>query len=379
MQSPTIVFLVIALILVLALFFIRDKRGMSIALVSDSAGNEAILTKATMRHEKMLFLIDTAYAGAPVLSTSYLSYIESRRGMRTKYSHDLQTKYRLVVDASTTNDDSPDARMTQSSTNALASFIARTGCRMYTSGGTMRLMGIGETTESQSDLLLCPDVRFGIHGGLLNTSASEVFVTNPLPSSVHILTMDFMMHRSPCVLMPARGQFIWNVDDARMHSSFVFLHPTFVGGAIRIPMLIGGTELNIVIDTGASAPLSIARDTHITTCRPMSTPLRATQVGVNGEQVCSDALFTNVQIGSLNMGEIQVFFNSHPIQGADGYAGMGLLRALDIWFASHEVGFRYSGLQTRTSAVLTEGKCENTTLPQCSVRNDANTTREQHF
>jgi hypothetical protein len=160
---------------------------------------------------------------------------------------------------------------------------------------------------------------------------------------------------------------MWNVDDSNTHSSFVFLEPFFVGGAIRVPMLVGGTELNIVIDTGAAAALSLASGTHVTSCRNSSPPLRATQTGVNGERVCSDAFFAHVRIGSLDMGEIQVFSNSHAVQGADGYAGMGLLRALDMWLAPDEVGFRYSGLPTRTSTALTEGTCGNSTLQQCTM------------
>jgi len=373
MQTQVVVFLVMAITFVVVLLLIRNRRGIGIALVTDSLGNEVIVTKAAIRQEQMLFLIDTAYAGAPVLSTSYLSHVEGMRRTRTtKYARDLQATYRSIVESQAPNP-TPNVDMNDSplgvatSARALASFIRRTGCRTYTSGCTMRLMGIGHTTEAQTDLLLCSDVAFGIGGGPLRTSSSEVFVTHPLPSSVHILTMDFLMHRSPCVLMPARGRAMWTVDDTRLHSSFVFLTPTFVGGAVRVPMVVGGTQLNIVIDTGAAAALSLASGTHVASCRTPSLQLRATQTGVNGEKVCSDAFFANVQIGTLDMGEVQVFSNSHAVEGADGYAGMGLLRALDMWLAPNEVGFRYSGLSTRTSGALTEGRCENSALPHCAV------------
>jgi len=63
-----------------------------------------------------------------------------------------------------------------------------------------------------------------------------------------------------------------------------------------------------------------------------------------------------VQIGKLNLGTVNVFANTHDVAGADGYAGMGLLRALDMWIDPSRIGFRRSGLPTRTP-MTTPGSC----------------------
>ncbi|NBV84370.1 hypothetical protein EBR57_09680, partial [bacterium] len=68
MQLQTVLYVIVAITLVLVVVFLREERGIRVALVTDSLGNEAIVTKATMRRQRMLFLVDTAYAGAPVLS-----------------------------------------------------------------------------------------------------------------------------------------------------------------------------------------------------------------------------------------------------------------------------------------------------------------------
>lgn len=332
-------------------------RAVPIHLLTDAAGNESLIVKGKVGGREMLFMIDTAYAGAPVLSTSYLALLLSQRRWPAV---SIEKRYRDIV-SGLRHEVTPNDRH-----NGLSRFLATRTCRTFTSGCTMRLMGIGATSESQSDMLLCERVTFA---GPQSFNA-DVFVTHPLPSSVHILTMDFLMHRAPCVIMPGRAAMQWRVqNDPLLKSSFEFHTPHFVGGAICVTVHVGGSPLNVVIDTGAAAALSIAGSSisQIKHCERPSEAMKARQRGVNGEEVCSDVITTTVSIGSLHLGEIETFANSRDVEGADGYAGMGLLRMVDLWISPNEIGFRRSGLSARTSHALAPGECSKGATLSCTL------------
>ena len=235
----------------------------------------------------------------------------------------------------------------------------------------MRLMGIGTTTEARADMLLCPSLMRD------NAAVGDVLVTNPLQGSPHILTIDYLLHRHPCLLCPAWQRLFldmpaWEVASTR--PSFEFhANPRLVGGAPSVVMTVGGAELQIVIDTGAAAALSLSPTaiSKLKVCGNMGDgPLKAMQTGVNGEKICSDIVTASVQIGSTVFPSVQIFANSEDVQGADGYAGMGLLRALDLWLAPHEIGFRPSGLPPGMSRAMTPGTCGKRPL-QCAVSEHA--------
>ena len=156
-----------------------------------------------------------------------------------------------------------------------------------------------------------------------------------------------------------------------MRPSFEFHpEPRLVGGAFSVAMTVGGTELQIVIDTGAAAALSLSADAiaKLETCQGLEVPQKAIQTGVNGERICSDVLSARVQIGrTVAFDHVQVFANSEDVQGADGYAGMGLLRAVDVWLSPHEVGFRPSGRMPSKSLALAPGSCGKRVV-QCAMR-----------
>jgi len=345
------------MICLLVMLVIRYRRGGErLWLVSDENGNEALVMSAVMASHKTMFMIDTAYAGAPVLSTSFLS-------VQDRCTHgDMNERYRACIDL-LRNDVTNDAR-----NDAIRKLLLVNGqCQAYTSGCTMRLMGIGETSEAQSDMLLCPALVLGGH----NTSArvnADIFVTNPLQGSPHILTTDYLLQRSPCVLCPHAGRIYFRNETMGPHG-FEFHPPTFVGGAFVVTMIVGGASLNIVMDTGASAALSLSSDAidKLETCQNPTPATRAIQRGVNGERVCSDVLITKVRIGTLELGVVHVFANSHPVQGADGYAGMGLLRAVDMWLEPTRIGFRRSGLPVSIPTLTSNGSCPGRKPPRCAA------------
>lgn len=345
--------LIIVLVICAMAVELSPASWQPMALVSDSWNNEALVMAVTLSDgTRSLFQVDTAYAGPPVLSTSYLSLSHRRQNWRT-----MQEWYRAVL-RDLKDNVSEDGRR-----RGLRSFVDRARCRSYTSGCTMRLMGIGATSEARADMLLCP--------ALLSSEGSvgDVMVTNPLSGSPHILTTDYLVHRHPCVLCPSAQRLYirlawWRAR--KMRASFEFHNsPQLVGGAFSVVMTIGGTDLQIVIDTGAAAALSLSPDaiSKLNTCKGLDTPQKAMQTGVNGERICSDILSARVRIGkTIAFDDVQVFANSEDIKGADGYAGMGLLRALDVWLSPHEIGFRRSGLMPSKSASLTSGSCDKRTI-----------------
>ena len=331
----------------------------TLVLASDAAGNEALVVAATYAGHDALFMIDTAYAGPPVLSASYLAVERRCAGgdVRARYKRCAALLQREATD---------DQRSA-----ALLALLREGRCRAYTSGCTMRLMGIGETTEAQADMLLCPGLSLGGARGGAGGVDADVLVTHPLHGSVHILTCDYLLHRAPCVLRPGAGLLhlgLSRLDAVRLRPTFAFLPAAFVGGAFVVPVAVGGAELQIVVDTGAAVPLSLGRTAaaRLTACARPSPPARVTQAGVHGERVCSDALTARVAFGPVDLGEVELYVNEGEVEGADGYAGIGLLRALDLWLEPAAFGVRRSGLPPRGAATSAEGSCGKP-LPACAA------------
>ena len=335
----------------------------SMHLVSDEEGNEALVVSAYLAGERSMFMIDTAYAGAPVLSSSFI-------GVQGKCAFgSVQHRYTRCLHLLRNEVPAGERHV------AVWKHLLRyKKCHSYTSGCTMRLMGIGETNEAQADMLLCPALRLSGKAGFRAPSSSvdaDIFVTNPLPGTPHILTSDYLLHRAPCVLCPRIGKLHLGaaVFDKVRERTFEFHTAAFLGGAFLVPMTVGGSSLQIVIDTGAAAALSLSASAleKLEVCDKPVRESKALQVGVNGEEVCSDLLLSNVKVGRIDLGQVHVFANSVDVQGADGYAGMGLLRALDLWLEPGRIGFRTSGLKTRAPISISDGNCGRP-MPSCTRR-----------
>lgn len=333
-----VVLVVLAMLLVMSRRRRRPTFGTStmtsrvsstVALLDDGSGNESLVVDGSVGGVRALFMIDTAYAGAPVLSTSFLK-VDVGGGP-------LEAAYRRATSAL--------AHTSSDGRRAVREFVEAARCRSFTSGCTMRLMGIGETSEMQADMLVCPGLR--VAGAQTMDVDADVFVTHPLPGTIHILTIDYLLHRSPCVIRPASGGLAFGSDDSEGFHRFA---SKFVGGAFVVPVEVAGRTLSIVVDTGASAPLSLAPRAidKLRKDRVRCTSEHVRQTGVNGERVCSDVFRARVRVGPHDVGELSILANSHDVQGADGYMGMGILRAFDLWLEREWIGFRPSGLEARS-------------------------------
>lgn len=329
-------------------------------LISDHDGNESLVLDATIAGRRTLFMVDTAYAGAPVVSESFSAVQKHCQwgGVSERYKKCMQLVQRTV---------DRDKRNVAIYNEFLNSY----GCRAFTSGCTMRLMGIGETVENQADMLLCPPIVLDGRSEAHDSIRADVLVSNPLPGSVNILTIDYLLHRSPCVILPAHRMLMLRVpvsQSALLRPSFQFHDVRIVGGAYSIVFEIGGGTFNMVIDTGAATTISLSSSAiqKMRTCTHDPTkPRSVVQVGVNGERICSDVISTTVRLGKIDFGVVDVLANTSPVQGSDGYVGMGLLRALDLWFDTTRMGTRRSGLPIRQLSSTRAQQCPNTDYSNC--------------
>lgn len=347
----------VAVAVALVVWIVRDQLlraligtpKIHLSLVHDRHGSEALVVDVKMGDGRwMLFQLDTAYAGAPVLSTFYL-----RRG-GALVRGGVQRRYQQIA---------ADTRARRSEGEGVRSFLARCAtCRTFTAGCTVRLASIGAVKEHQADLILAP--ALALDGKTIDFE-SDVLVTHELPHSPHILTMDYLLHRAPAMILPARGCLRLRVpplEMAALRATMVTWPLHLSDGAPCIPMEVDGVTLQIVLDTGAAAPLSLNAQAAVKNAADDAAAERkVVQTGVNGERVCSDVRYATVRLHKdLDLGRVQVMVNRTATQGADGYAGMGLLRALDLLFEPDCIGARRSGLETRDlpPQLARPGRCD---------------------
>ena len=94
------------------------------------------------------------------------------------------------------------------------------------------------------------------------------------------------------------------------------------------------------------------------------------QMGVNGEDVCSEMLLCDVGFCGKIYRDSLVFANNMQVEQVDGYVGMGFLRAFNICVTANGIGFSNSGLPMRSigeyNTVTQAGGCK-LPLDKCSV------------
>ena len=81
---------------------------------------------------------------------------------------------------------------------------------------------------------------------------------------------------------------------------------------------------------------------RLTLCTRTQTAL--TQEGVNGEHICSDIIVAALEFGGKKVRAVPVFVNDRPVEGVDGYVGLGVLRAFNMLITYDGIGFSENGL-----------------------------------
>ena len=341
MQGTEVTIVLLCALVIFLAHAMLTETSLKMALVRSDDGNEALIMECKMANgQKHLFQVDTAYAGAPVLSLAYLTYLRARGATDWMYSKVLGPE-RCYADIIRSMQKAPLASE-RDMHEAASRFIAQGRCRSFTAGCTVRLMGIGSTTESHSSMLLCPPLDFSRNPRLTMPPRwdSDILVTHPLQGGVHILTVDYLIHHSPAILEISTQSMRLSVSPT-LRARFDTQAAHLVGSAFVIRVTVGGAEMDVLVDTGASAPLSLGSSAarKIKVCH-RSGERRATQRGVHGEEVCSDIISTEVRLGRWTLPSVDVLVNSTEVGDVDGYLGLGVLRAFDIYISHGEIGFR---------------------------------------
>ena len=316
-------------------------------LFAEDAVNESLILEGNLCGRSTLFLLDTGYAGPPVISTSYLATTDN------VHFSDLNRRYATIMDKLSRGVSELEQH------RAVDELLKNRRCIAFTSGCTMRLMSIGDTQEAQADMVLCPPIMLQTKhmrhptvpsGKLVN---ADVLVTNPLAGSIHILTCDYLQHSSPAYIDIERCALHLNLCRAQAYvvERGMQMQPYDVsGGAFVIVINLGGIDFRVTVDTGASGPVSLGKEAakKITACRLMNMSL--TQRGVNGESVCSDIITADMKFCGRVFPDVPVFLNSSAVEDVDGYIGMGVLRAFNIFIAPTGIGFCANALRVRSAS-----------------------------
>ena len=352
-QNATIVGMIVCMII----YFFRCKSFVfRLNRIQTDGVNELIVIESILNNDPFLFMLDTGYAGPPVISRSYLSIKLSIGSLESRYN-DAMSKMTSV----TTDDEF----------KAINNFINKSECLPYTSGCTMKLMGIGQIEEHQADLVMCPMLRMRNTMGVFmapkkSTQAyADMFVTNSLKNSIHILTCDYLLHHSPAMISFAHDCLELNMSMTRYNLAkvgFTMLDAKFSGGSFVVDLFINNNALSFTVDTGSPTGICVGQNAahKVKTCNINGTQKSVRQGGINGEVVCSDIVESEVTFcGSKYI--VPIFINNMATDFVDGYIGIGFLRGFDILMTHETIGFSKNNVPIQTyshyTKYATEGNC----------------------
>lgn len=345
----------------------RRHNTFRMDIVATDAFNEILALQCRLAGRRMMFMLDTGYAGPPVLSASYLAVREpAAADPAARYLEILQRLSAVSVD---------------DQSGAINAFLRESGCSSYTSGCTMRLMGIGATQEQQADMFMCEMLRIKTKGGAYASprmdashARADVFVTNALPGSIHILTCDFLLHCSPALISISARELRLNmgINEELYWRSVMTLHPlSMSGGAFVVTILVGGASLRCTVDTGSPGPICLSADAaaRLRVCLHPDRATTVRQSGVNAEEICSQVVAADVEFGKARFSRVPIFLNDTSMDQVDGYVGLGFLRAFDMIVARDAIGFARNGLEMASLQAYadagTPGVCAELRGVQC--------------
>lgn len=348
--------------------FIPNERCDNNILAFDVVGdtNPCIVLEARIGKHECLFMVDTGYAGAPILSLPMLTC--------EKKLNSSGTVHQRVAAAIASVNTYKVSEVEQEKT--LVKFMEEEGIVEYTSGCTQRLMGIGSTAENTSEMLLCPPLEIKTHDNSYSSCKScamlpqaDVFSTNRM-RNMHILTIDFLKHVSPC-LFDFKNKNLhvsMSTGEYLKHShKFTVISNEFSGGSFVASITIGGKDFKCTVDSGASAFVSLSSSAaaKIKDCK-QSNARKIRQIGVNGEDVCSDIVECAVKFCGVGFEEVPIALNNYDLDDVDGYIGLSLLKSFDLLITKEELMGHYNFDDLDTShidLIAGQGSCGD--LPDC--------------
>lgn len=325
-----------------------------VALTISGKINPSIIIPFTIGKYTSLFMLDTGYAGAPVLNTKILDIA---------LDGDIDAYLTKISEVRCSN---------ESANRKMDFFKTNNKCIDYTSGCVLRLMGIGATSEKASDMLLCPPItmKSASENGHVNVKRSvglaeaDVLMTNHELNSPHILTLDYLRHMAPCLLCLRDGymslamgttEFLYERAQCSLISSET------VGGAYVCTIDIAGVNVHCTVDTGASTTICIGESALRQMKGVERTNAHIEQVGINAEVVCSDIVHCSVRFCKNSFPSVPIFVNQQNIEETDGYVGLGFLKAFDLLVTPFSLFARYNGTPVASlesyNAVRRQGSC----------------------
>lgn len=301
--------------------------------------NVAMVVRARIGRHDTAFVVDTGFAGPPLLSLPLLA-------MELGVRQSADEHHRLGCTLPTVRDREQQA--------ALQSFLSANACVSFTAGCSVNLLGIGGASHVTADTILAPPMQFMTPSGeLLNgrtcagLPAADVLTTTPMPTT-HILTLDWMRQVAPCCIMPSAGEMrigISPLDMLELRPQFASVTREMSGGAFVARVRVGGVTLRATVDTGATVFVALGATAakRITRCRAGEKPAKVEQKGVNGERVCSEVVHTDVEFAGAAVADVPVYMNSHELGDVDAYVGAALLRGFDLLVMPDELLARRNG------------------------------------
>ena len=102
------------------------------------------------------------------------------------------------------------------------------------------------------------------------------------------------------------------------------------------------TDATLVVDTGATTGIVLTEE-FAAQIEARWKPSSSIQ-DAHGVEIKTMHANLNVHFSRYDLGTVCVTATDTHMNGADGYIGMKVLRAFDIWLTPSEIGFRPSGL-----------------------------------
>lgn len=299
--------------------------------------NPSIAIPFRVGNYQSVFILDTGYAGAPVLNTKILD---------VKFDGDDIDSYLERISHVTCSNEAANRK--------LDNFKTSNSCIDYTSGCVLRLMGIGETSEKASDMLLCPHIamKSASSSEYLNVkknvgiTEADVLMTNHELNSPHILTLDYLRHLAPCVLHLRQNRMslaMGNAEFVYERAQSHHISSETIGGAYVCALEINGVTIRCTVDTGASTTVCIGSSVLRRIKNYNQTEEHIEQIGINSEVICSEIVLANVKFCTGSFLDVPVFVNQQEVEETDGYVGLGFLQAFDLLITPVSLFAKYNG------------------------------------
>ena len=253
--------------------------------------------------------IDTAYAGAPVISGPALA---------SAVGGTVQERF--------------DAPLGPSTSKPLAEFAERNQCTSYTAGCKKKVETAGGVQEERAFLWQCDAIELATKAGYrgMRRLAAEV-VMGSAEAAPHILTIDYLRDVSPCVFWKMQTlEMPRGVRNAWLSTQFQMQPLKLHAGAPVVTVYVQDTPYQLLVDTGAPFACMLFKPP------PAGASARKGIQDARGKGVPAASLTKTVRIGRRSF-SVPVLYSSAG--GPDGLLGLRILEQLDVYLGTDTIGF----------------------------------------